>query len=75
VAPHENLRDPAGSQRSFPVRFRFDQIFAPNNYDLPEALNLGPRELQSNELSTFLLKGQWPIEILRPESSIYPPLR
>jgi hypothetical protein len=56
VAPHQHLGDPAGSQRSFSLRFRFDQIFAPNNYGLPEALNLGPRELQSNELSTFLLK-------------------
>lgn len=56
VAPHEHLRDSAGSQRSFAVRFRLDQIFAPNYYDLPEALNLGARELQSNQPSTFFLE-------------------
>jgi hypothetical protein len=56
VAQYEHLRDPAGNQRSFPVGFRFEQIFAPNNYDIPEALNLSVWELKSNELSTFLLK-------------------
>jgi hypothetical protein len=58
VAPYEHLRNPAGSQRSLPVRFRFDQIFAPKNYDLLEALNLSPWELESNQLSTFLLKAR-----------------
>ncbi|MGA8063643.1 MAG: hypothetical protein WB951_15705 [Candidatus Sulfotelmatobacter sp.] len=56
VAPHEHLRDPAESQRSFAVRFRFHEIFAPNNYDIPEALNLAAWELKSNQLSTFLLE-------------------
>jgi hypothetical protein len=56
VAAHKNLCDPTRRQRSFPVCFHFEQIFAPNTYDIPEALNLSLWELKSNELSTFLLK-------------------